>query len=200
MRFYIECSILQLASIDPGVVYNGQQYRSSFLLSNCPACQSSQFSPVQPDSKQEEHCIRNVTHCPCNHPNEHQHVQFPVNKSNYNLEGHTSPDKPHHSSLPHQHLCTSENFIRPVSEKVYSVDSTDEAQIPSSCKCNPFLENTHLPYPPDMTYHVGAEEIYYEVRRRNTQPSKDVKMSADGKVMSDPEDDAVPIQNLPEQV
>jgi hypothetical protein len=204
MGLYIEYFVLQLDSIDRDqqnpVVYSGQQCMSSFLPSKCPTCQSSQFSSVQPNNEQEQHWLLNV---PCrlyNHPNEHQQVHFPVNKSIHHLQGHTSPDIPHHSSLPYQHLCTPEKLIKPVSEKLCSVDNTDEAQIPSACKCDPFLENIHLPYPPDMTYQLGAEETYYEVRRRNTQPSRDVTISADEKVMSDPKVDTVPVQNLPKQV
>jgi hypothetical protein len=173
---------------------------SSFPPSNKPTCRTLPFSSIQPNNEQDQHSLLNLTCHLYNHPNEHQQAQLPVNKSNHHLLEHTSPSKPHPSSLPYQNLCTPEKLTRSVSEKLHSVDNTDEAQIPSACRCNPFLENIHLPYSPDLTYQLGAEETYYEVRRRDTEPSRDVMISVDGKVMVGPKADTVPVQNLPEQV
>ncbi|XP_021942354.1 uncharacterized protein LOC110841264 isoform X2 [Zootermopsis nevadensis] len=50
-----------------------------------------------------------------------------------------------------------------------------------------------------MSFQLGDEETYYEVRRRNTQPSRDGKISADRKVVSGPKVDTVPVQNHPKQ-
>jgi hypothetical protein len=137
-----------------------------------------------------------------NHPNDYQQVQIPVNKSNHQShQVHISPDRPRDLSVPYQHLSTAENLNRPYSDrKLHSVGTVDEAQLRCASQYNQFLENTHLPYRPDMTEQLDAEETYYEVRRRNSPPSRNVQMSADEMVVSGHEGDTVPLQNLAMQV
>jgi len=179
------------------MVNTDQQCMSSFLFYNHPTLHLSQFSSLSPNN-QQEHCLPNVTQHHYNHPNEYQWVKFPADKSNQQFQQvHTSPQKLYHSFLPYQQFCTPEKLSSPLNEKLYGNGSTDETPLQSACQCNPSLENTHLPYIPGITDQLGAEETYYEVRRRNSPPSRDAQASAEGRVMSG---DTVSPQNLVLQV
>jgi hypothetical protein len=74
----------------------------------------------------------------------------------------------------------------PFNEKLYNIGDTVKAQLPSTCQCNLFLENTHLS---DMTNQLGAEETYYVVHQCNFPQFTGEWVSAGGKIMSD---DTVP--------
>jgi hypothetical protein len=159
-----------------------------------------QLAALHPD---HEHALVNIAQHLCKHPNDYQQVQVSVNKSNHQFQQvHISPDKPHDLSLPYQHLSTPENLNKPCSDrKLHSGGTAAEAQLQYAWHCNQFLENTHLPYTPDVTDQLDTEETYYEVCRRNSAPSRNVQVSTtDGMVLSGHEGDTVPLQNLAMQV
>jgi hypothetical protein len=146
-----------------------------------------QLAALYPD---HEHAVVN--------PTNYQQVQVPVNRSNHQFQQeHMSPDNPHNSSIPYQHLSTAENLNTPCSDRTLHSDGiTDEVHLHSARHHNLFVEDIHLSYRPDMTEQLDMEETYYEVCRRNSPPCRNVQMPTDHVVVSGHEGDTVPLQNL----
>ncbi|XP_069705347.1 uncharacterized protein [Periplaneta americana] len=190
MRKDMKVARLKLATLDPEnqhtITSNDQ------LFSNLPIFHSSRF-PGLSFGQQEQHNLPNLPQYPNNLSNDYQEVHNVAPKFQ---KEHSSSKKPSYSFPPHQ-LYTPDNLTKVQSEKISSrtcnVGDTT-ATLHSNNKL--VTESSRVPFMQQMTEQLGAEEMYYDVRRRNSPPSKDTQMSTDSRAVSGATGDSVHVSNL----
>ncbi|PSN47541.1 hypothetical protein C0J52_08391 [Blattella germanica] len=136
------------------------QYMSSSTFSSFPSHHSS--------TQQEFHLTNILQQL---YKRDHKEIQ---------LAGHRSPSQMHQTNISemtctstYQQNCTPEKLSRS-SDEIYQSGSSDGmTQQFSQQFNNSFLEENSVPFVSDMADHLSSEETYYEVRRRNSPPSRE---------------------------
>ncbi|KAJ9599112.1 hypothetical protein L9F63_010380, partial [Diploptera punctata] len=142
-------------------------------------------------SSQSEYQLTNILQQLYKHSNELKETQSTVHRSPTRLQEADASEMRCTSPVAYQKNCTPEKLSRSNNEKSYYSSNCGRMSQNSSHYNSSYLDDVS-----DMADHLGEEETYYEVRRRNSPLSKDDQNKKENKSHIAGKGDSVSVPNI----